>query len=139
MSRLSHAIAIVDDIDHEDVYVEKWGVTLRIQGMDGHGRARYLRRIVEAREEEDDDALAQVEAEVLIECCYDPQDGTKAFDESDIGMLLTKHGGIIGMLSRKALVASGLDAEAEERLGKSSSVSTADGDQATPNDASTSS
>lgn len=141
MSRLSEKIAVASDIDDEPVFIPKWDVTLNVRGMDGNGRAEYLKKIVRARESEDDTELAQIEAEVLIQCLFDPDDGTRVFEDEDIPMLLTKHGGVIGMLSRKALVASGLDADAEERLGKPSSASTTLAlvpEASTQNDASTS-
>jgi hypothetical protein len=144
MSRLSLLIGDKPDITDEGVYVPLWGVTINIRSMDGNGRAAYLQRLVKAREEEDDEAIGQIECEILVQCAYDPEDGTQAFSDADIPMLMSKHGGVIGMLARKAVIASGLDNDAEERLGKPSSASPTPAAEAvaetdpTPSDVSTS-
>lgn len=126
MSRLSDLIKATDDIEHEDVPIGPWGVTLRLKSMDLASRGGYLERMIKAREEENDMALAQLQAEIVVACAYDPEDDTKAFTVTDIDMLLTKHGGVVGLLANKASRLSGLDADAEERLGKGSWASTAE-------------
>lgn len=126
MSRISQLVASAADIEHEDVSVPQWGgVTLRIKSMDLAHRGQYLERLIKAREDEDSLALAQVQAELLVNCAYDPEDDSLAFTDADIPMLLTKHGGAVGRLATVASRLSGLDADAEERLGKDSSASTA--------------
>ena len=136
MSRLALAIADASDIDSELVPIPKWGgVTLKLIGMSAATRSEYLTRLMEARKSGDSQSLAQVEADLIVTCALDPETDEPAFEQSDIPMLLTKSGAVIGELSSRAMKLSGLDAKAEERLGKASSASTA----ATPNDASTSS
>lgn len=142
MSKISEAVAAANDIVKDCVEIPSWGVTIEVRGMNGLARAHYFQRITEAREENDPAVLARIEAEILVQSLYDPEDGSLAFADSDIDMLLTKDGGVIGMLSKKALVASGLDADAESRLGKSSSASSSTATTSkdeTPSDASTSS
>lgn len=131
MSRISERVAQADDIEHEDVPVEKWGVTIRLKGMNGHGRSEYLTRLVAAREEEDDEKVATLEASLVVACSFDPEDDSKVFDESDIEMLLSKSGAILGVLSTKAQRLSGLDQAAEERLGKPSLTSETPGPDVT--------
>lgn len=124
MSRIASVVAASDDIESEDVPVAQWqNITLRLKSMDLLHRGAYLERMIKAREEEDDQGLAQIQAELVVHCAFDPEDDSLAFTAGDIPMLLTKHGGIVGMLASKASRLSGLDAEAEERLGKGSSVS----------------
>lgn len=125
MSRISDLVSAANDLEFEDVPVTLWGVTIRIKSMDAGHRGLYLERLIKAREEEDDVLLSQIQADLVIECCFDPEDGSKCFSDADAAMLLTKHGGVVGMLSTKASKLSGLDKDAEERLGKGSLVSTA--------------
>lgn len=125
MSRIASIVASADDIEHEDLTVPQWdNVVIRIKSMDLAKRGAYLERLIKARENEDDMAYAQLQAELVVHCATDPDDGSQAFDVSDIPMLLTKHGGVVNRLSNRASVLSGLDADAEERLGKPSQVST---------------
>lgn len=134
MSRIASIVASSNDLDHEDVTVSQWNnVVIRITSMDLAHRGAYLERIVKAREEQNDVAMAQLQAELLVHSAFDPEDNSQAFDLSDIPMLLTKHGGVVGRLSAIAQRLSGLDADAEERLGKDSLASTE-----TPSDVSTS-
>lgn len=119
MSRLSAIVASTDDLEHEDIKVPQWGNTVfRVSSMNLANRGKYLEGIIKAREEGNDLALAQINAELVVNCTFDPDDGSKVFEESDIPMLLTKHGGAVARLANKASTLSGLDAEADERLGK---------------------
>lgn len=120
---LAAKIRAAQDVVSEPVYIPLWDVTVNVKGMDGNGRAAYLQRIIAAREDEDEHSLTEIEMEVLIQCVIDPETGLPAFSESDVSWLMDKNGGIIGMLSSKALKASGLDRDAETRLGKPSSES----------------
>lgn len=123
MSRIASLVASAEDLDHEDVYVPKWDVTIRLRSMDLASRGDYLERMIKAREEEDSLALAQIQAKIVVASAFDPEDDTPAFNEGDIKLLMTKHGGVVGMLANKAQRLSGLDPDAEERLGKGSSDS----------------
>ncbi len=134
MSRISDQVSSAVDIETEDVPVPLWGVTIRLQSMDLANRGGYLDRMMKAREESDDMAIAQLQAEIVVACSFDPEDGSKVFTPADIPMLQTKHGGVVSMLSIKASRLSGLDPEAEERLGKAFLGS----GEATPSDGSTS-
>lgn len=123
MSRITQLVANADDIETEKVTIKAWGCTVEVRGMDGSRRSKYLARLIKAREEEDTDALGQLEAELVVACVFDPEDNTAAFTEEDIPLLMTKSGFIIGALAMKAQRMSGLDLNAEERLGKDSSTS----------------
>lgn len=130
MSRIADLVSTSNDLEFEDFPVKQWGgVTIRLKSMDVAHRGAYLERLIAARENEDSAALAQVQCELLVQSAYDPEDGSQAFTMDDIPMLKTKHGGVVGYLALKAQRLSGLDADAEERLGKDFSDS-----QETPSD-----
>jgi hypothetical protein len=123
MSRIAQLAAAANDIETETVPLPKWGCTVEVRGMDGNRRSQYLARLIKAREEEDTEALGQLEAELVVACTFDPEDGSQAFTEGDIAMLMGKSGFYIGALAMKAQRMSGLDLQAEERLGKGSLTS----------------
>lgn len=123
MSRISEKAAAANDISVETVSLKEWDCTVEVRSMTGTERSQYLARLIKAREEEDTEALGQLEAELVVACTFDPEDNTKAFVESDIPMLMTKNGFILGGLAMKAQRLSGLDMAAESRLGKDSSTS----------------
>ena len=127
MSRISDLVRAVDDLPSELVPIPEWGCEIEVRGMDGHGRSEWLARILEAQENEDIEArqrdVARLECEAMVVACFDPEDGSRAFTEDDIPMLMAKAGKVIARLSRKASQLSGLDEGAEERLGKDSSES----------------
>ena len=137
MSRISDLVAQAQDIETEDVEVPRWGVTVRMQSMNGADRAQYIRSLVAAQEAEDEEALSELDAQLVVACTFDPETGEHAFLPSDIPMLMQKAGDIIGALSVKAQRLSGLDGKAEERLGKGFSTSESTDDPepvTTPND-----
>lgn len=123
MSRISEKVSVAVDIETETVPISQWGVSVLVKGMDGTRRSTYLTRLIKAREDEDSDALGQLEAELVVACTFDPEDDSPVFTEDDIPMLMTKSGFVIGTLAMKAQRLSGLDKDAEERLGKGSSTS----------------
>lgn len=118
MSRISDAVRVVDDIPSEIVPIALWNIEVEIRGMDLTTRTDYIAHLVEAREDDDQEALAKLDAEIIIACTYDPEDGSKAFLDGDADMLMTKAAAVIAPLSFKIQKLSGLDAGAEERLGK---------------------
>lgn len=123
MSRISALVASTDDQQTEIVPIAAWKVEIELRGMNIVERSDYIHRLIDARENEDQDALNQLDAEIVVACAYDPEDGSKAFDEADIPMLVTKSGAVIFPLSLKAQRLSGLDSEVESRLGKGFSTS----------------
>lgn len=124
MSRIADKIREIDDIPRERVKVALWGnVELELRGMDLPTRSDYIAHVLEAREDNDEETLAQLDARIIVEQTYDPEDGSRAFGDSDIPMLMTKAAAVIAPLSFKIQKLSGLDAQAEERLGKGFSTS----------------
>ena len=123
MTRISDLVAQAQDIETEDVEIPRWGVTVRVQSMSGVDRAKYIQNLVAAQEEDSPDLLSELDAQLVVACTFDPETDEPAFLVSDIPMLMSKAGDILGALSIKAQRLSGLDGKAEERLGKASSTS----------------
>jgi hypothetical protein len=94
-----------------------------MKGMNAQARSIYLQHLLGAQESEDPEQRAELDARLVVSCALDPETGDPAFLESDIPMLMSKAGDIIGPLATKALILSGLDGAAEERLGKDFSAS----------------
>ncbi len=150
-SRLASQIASIDDIPKELVEIKEWSVPatpatpaspeipakpciIEVRGMDGNERATMLRRYSTDTGRIDYEALVPP---MLISCCFDPDDGSKVFEEGDEAMILTKASFVIERLSNTALRLSGLDRSAETEAGKGSSASPDAKTDSTPNSAST--
>lgn len=118
MSRLSAIVENVDDTQVEIVPITAWKIEVEVRGMSLVERQNYLTALFKARAEEDQETLNRLDAEIVVECTYDPEDGSKVFTEAHIPMLMGKSAAVVAILSFKAQKLSGLDANAEERLGK---------------------
>lgn len=143
MPNIREAVQAADDTQSEPVVVPEWnGVSIEVRGMSGLDRAAYVTAIVAARESEDPADYARVQAELIIATSHDPEDGSKVFQDGDADWLINKSGAALERLSAAAMRTSGLDANAEERLGKPSSASAdqtdVDPSASTPSDGSTS-
>lgn len=126
MSRLSDRIRKADDLESELVPVPQWGegVEILVRGMDGRQRAGFMKRLTDARESDDDNALPEVELDLIIACSYDPEDNTPVFTDEDVDWLFDKAGAVIAKLSRVAMRVSGLAPETEAEVGKGGSSTT---------------
>ena len=124
MSRISAIVASVDDTQKEVVPITAWGVEVLLKGMTLAERSIYVQNVIEAREgaeagnPDDIELLKTLDARVVIAGTYDPEDGQKVFSAGDFDMLATKAPAVVSVLAGKILRLSGLDGEAEKRLGK---------------------
>ncbi len=134
MSRIASLIAVADDTERDLISLPKWGVTIEVRGLDGNLRSEFQEKLSETRDDEGNAPISAVEKTLLVQSCFDPEDGEPCFSESDIEMLWTKSGAYISKLVNTAMKVSGLRKEDEDELGKSSSGSAT----AIPSDASTS-
>jgi hypothetical protein len=121
MSRISDQVSQADDIETELVDIPEWGVKIAVRSMDGVRRSQFMTDFTRARENEDDSAaVGKIEADLIVACCFDPEDNSQAFTIEDIPMLLSKSGAVLGRLSRIASKLSGLSAEDEAEQVKNS-------------------
>lgn len=123
MSRISQLVASTDDTQSKLVPIAAWKITVEVRGMDLEDRSEYLTALFAAREAEDQDALNQLDAQIVVSCVFDPEDNSPAFSDADVPMLMKKSAAVVGTLSMIAQRLSGLDNQAEERLGKGFSTS----------------
>jgi|SRR6185503_236619 len=114
MSDLRARILNADDVRSEDVEVPEWGVTVRVQGMTGAERARYLQATVG---EDGKPNFDRIYPEVLIACAYDPETGEKVFEAADRDALNGKAAGATERIAKVAMRLSGIadDARAEAK------------------------
>lgn len=120
MSVLKQAIAEAQDIAQEKLFVPEWGVELGVRSMDGNARANLIENSA------DENGRMQFRAmypELIINCVFDPSTGEPVFEDTDAdrALLLSKSGGALEKVARKAMELSGLDEKSEEKVGKSSS------------------
>lgn len=118
MSALRQAIADVNDIEQETLYVPLWDVTIGVRSMDGNSRANLIESFTETNGTM---SFRRLYPELLILCTFDPADGSAIFEDTDADrqLILSKSGAALEQVARKAMEMSGLDAKAEERAGKS--------------------
>jgi hypothetical protein len=127
MSRISEKVRAAKDVTQKElVPVGDWDTTVEVRGMTVGDRASYFAHIAEIQREGNftkDEDMQAVDAHVVINCVFDPDDGNHAFTEDDVDMLVNQPAAIVGTLASIALRLSGLDGKAEERLGKGCSTS----------------
>jgi hypothetical protein len=118
VSALKQAIADANDITSEEMYVSAWDVTVGIRSMDGNARANLVENFTD---ENGRMSFRRLYPELLIQCVFDPNTGEPVFDdtEEDRQLILSKSGAVLEEVAKKAMEMSGLDAKAEERVGKS--------------------
>lgn len=117
VSVLKQAIADAEDIEKEELFVDQWNVTIGVKSMDGHARARIIEQFADA---DGTVSFAKLYPELLIQCTYDPDTGLPVFEDTaaDRELILSKSGNALDAVAKKAMEMSGLDAKAEERVGK---------------------
>ena len=114
---LREAILSFNDYREELVTVPEWGgVQFLIRGMSGTARAEMLQRAVNPDTGEME--FGSLYPEVIIASALDPFTHEPIFQAGDRGALNSKSGGVLERLARTAMRLSGLDGQAEERLGK---------------------
>lgn len=115
-SELRKTILEAVDLQSEDVTVPEWGnITVRIKGMSGLERARFMNRVAKDNEVN----FERWYPEVLIATLYDPTTGDKVFEPADRDAINQRSGAVIQRLGDRAARLSGLmdasvaEAEAE--------------------------
>lgn len=135
MTSLKDQILAARDIKHKDVFIEEWGVTIRVMGFTDEqlGSWRAKTSALRAKQRNGDEVDMDIElkhrrAELLVNCLRDPETGQRIFTDSDAPRLAKKHAGILQALDVLATSLSGLDknykdqvAEAEKDFGNGQS------------------
>jgi hypothetical protein len=117
MSALREQILNASDIEHEDVVVPEWGgCTIRVRGMTGAQRNRFLNQAFDVKTGKP--KFDRFHAAIIIETCTDPASGEPIFEAADREILNSKSAGVTERLAKTALRLSGLD-DAESGKGDS--------------------
>ena len=112
-------IRSAEDTEREEYEVPEWGVTVLLVTMSAKQRADIYTAM--SGQSEGEVPLEQFWRSVLLGCVRDPEDRSPIFTEDDIDWVLSeKNPDVIQRLSDAALRVSGMDAEAQDRLGKDS-------------------
>lgn len=116
---ISDRIRNANDTDSEEYEIPEWGVTVLLVTMSAKQRAEIYKAMSAAGEGEV--PLEEFWRGILLGCVRDPEDRSPVFTEEDVDWVLAeKNPDVISRLSDAALRVSGMDAEAQDRLGKDS-------------------
>lgn len=123
MSSLKDLILNSQDIAHQDVYVEEWGVTVRVMGFTdeqvGAWRAKTQALHMKQRRGQEMDVEVEMRhrrAELLVHCLRDPETNQRIFADGDAKRLATKHAGVMEGLQNLAEDLSGLNKNYKEQV-----------------------
>ena len=99
-----------DDLGESIEDVPEWGIDIKLRGMTGKQRMRYI----ESSKGRDREYMY---SDILIATAYDPDSGEKMFDDADREALSEKSGLVLERLALKVMADSGVDlAEAEAEV-----------------------
>lgn len=123
MSTLKDAILNSVDLLHQDVYIEEWGVTVRVMGFTdeqvGAWRAKSQALRMKQRRGQDMDMEVEMKhrrAELLVQCLRDPETNKRIFVDGDAPRLAQKHAGVMEGLNDLATELSGLNKNYKEQV-----------------------
>lgn len=116
-SELRKLVFDAEDIPEEEVEVPEWNVTVLVRGMNGKGRANFLRRSTDAN---GNVSFENFYPELIIATAFDPETGEQIFEKSDRDTLNTKSGVALNRIAEVAQRLSGLGSEDVEEAKKES-------------------
>lgn len=123
MTSLKDLILNSQDIAHQDVYVDEWGVTVRVMGFTdeqvGAWRAKTQALHMKQRRGQEMDVEVEMRhrrAELLVHCLRDPETNQRIFSDGDAKRLATKHAGVMEGLQNLAEDLSGLNKNYKEQV-----------------------
>lgn len=111
-SELRKLVWEADDIPEEVVDVPEWNIKVLVRGMNGRGRANFLRR---STNEDGQVSFENFYPELIIATAFDPESEEQIFESADRDQLNTKSGVALNRLAEVAQRLSGLgSADLEE-------------------------
>ena len=121
------AILAVRDLNHQDVYVEEWELTVRIRELTGTERGLFDKSVTQVTASKDGNFDVQVEAHKLrlslVALTLVDESNERIFSEDEMHSLGEKSSKVITRLYEISSKLSGLSADsAEESLGESEAV-----------------
>lgn len=120
---LRSTILASDDITVEPIEIPEWGIPaglLAVKSMTGATRAAMLKSAMDPETGEMD--FANMYAEVIIATLVTIADQQPLFSTNDRPLLNQKSGSVLEKVAGAGMRVSGMDRDAEERLGKDSST-----------------
>ncbi len=119
---LRDSIKAADDGTAELYDVPEWGVKIEVRSLTA--RARSILHS-EWADDHGDAERAPHDAwwQIVSKTCFDPDTGELIFDDDDEDILLGKNAQVVTDLANFCMNASGMTKEAQDDLGKDSSVS----------------
>lgn len=112
MSKLRDRILSKKDIKSEKVYVEEWGETLEVRGLNGKDRNDLLAKVLDQKTGMPD--LNLLYSKLIILTSFDPVTGEKVFEEADRDSLNMKSGSALEKVAKVSARLSGLEQGAVE-------------------------
>ncbi len=110
MTRISDAVLAADDIERDTVVVPEWhDVKLELRGLTV---AEANRIGQDAAKHPDDGGYAT--ARWLVAGAFDPEDGSRVFDESFTQVLMEKSSGVVSRLAQRVMELSGITVGTDE-------------------------
>lgn len=95
-----------------DIPDEGFECIIEVRSMTGDERADSLARYMSRDGDIDYKALYP---EMMLAVCFDPDDGSKVFDEEDLSWLGKKNAGVLERVAQVGFRLSGLDKKAKEK------------------------
>ena len=122
------------DSSSETIVVEEWdGVKLEVRSMTGNERAGLLEELQRQSGGSVEGGVdyRHIYPALLVATVYDPDTGERVFQIGDVEQIMERNSGVLERVAKVALRLSGMDKEAEARLGKGSSSIPRDGSTST--------
>lgn len=119
MSDLKKRIKAVDDIQKEVVHVDEWGEDIEVRGMDGIGRAEFMKN---AYDEDGKPIISELWPEMVMATCYETGTDNKLFGPDDKEWLIKKNGRALSKLALVGMKLSGISDEARTDIKNGSSA-----------------
>lgn len=119
-------ILAADDLDYEDVYVERWKLTVRVKAMSASEYDSFQKSVVTIdKKGNPTQDIANKRAKLLARCLCD-KDGKRLFTEADIEALGRKSAIPLDQLIEAASRVNRMTAESVEELRKNSETQSSD-------------
>lgn len=109
-------IMAASDLPTEDVLIPEWdGVTVRVVGLTGEGRANYIQAGMDDEGERLPEWLKYSTPRLLIETVTDPETDERIFTLDDVDEINGKNAVILDRLTKVAARLSGLGTDEETK------------------------
>lgn len=114
-----------DDLDFEDVYVERWKLTVRVKVMSATEYDAFQKSVIEMKGKDVQQNITNKRAKLLARCLCD-KDGKRLFTEADIEALGRKSSVPLDQLIEVASRLNKMTTESVEELRKNSETQSTD-------------